>query len=215
MRPTPHRTAVLVLTLAVAGLAASGCANAPTARYVYQDGQFGVIGVPMNTSLGRDNYLAQAHELMTRHFPDGYEIVRAEEVVEGQRFLDAGKKTELQTEPTLSALNQMIKLGQLSSTKSFEQKDTLPILECRIIYKRRVPGERVGSNGFSALASLKPEFYLDPNEMTRCKSLEMIASAKKTPDPPKPGDPAVQQADHRVDPSSTSTSASTSPTTTR
>src|SRR5262249_53689913 len=158
MRRTAFRTAALVFI----GLAAPGCMNAPVARYVYQDGEFGVIGIPQNTSFGGDDYLAQAHTLMSRHFPDGYEIVRAEEVVEGERSLDAGKKTELETEPSHNALDQMFKLGRLSSTKSFEQKDKLPILESRIIYKRRVAGEKPGLNGFAALATSKPELYIDP-----------------------------------------------------
>lgn len=42
------------LTIALVGLLslASGCAMQPDARYVYQDGQFGVIGIPQNTKFG-------------------------------------------------------------------------------------------------------------------------------------------------------------------
>lgn len=192
MRRTVLRTTVLVL----AGLTASGCMTTPVARYVYQDGQFGVIGIPQNSSFGRENYVMQAHELMSRHFPDGYEVVRAEEVVEGERFLDAGKRTELATEPSVSALDQMIKLGRLSSTQSFEQKDKLPILESRILYKRRTAAEPPGVNGFAAVASARPEFYLDPNEMTRCKSREVIAAAKKEGLVSARGDTAVLKSAH-------------------
>ena len=179
-------------------LAAAGCTSVPDARYVYQDGHFGVIGVPQNTRFGRKDYLLQAHELMARHFPDGYEIVRAEEVVEGERSLNSGRKTEIQTEPSLKALDQMIKLGKLAETKSVETKDSIPILESRIIYKRRKAGDPPGANGFSALASTIPEFYLDPNEMTRCKSTRLIADAKKAGDAEKKGDNTVQKAAHKL-----------------
>lgn len=160
-------------------LAASGCASQPEARYVYQDGEFGVIGVPLNSPFGRKNYLKQAHELMTRHFPDGYEVVRAEEVVEGQRVLDTGLKTEFETEPSLKALDQMIKLGKLDRMTSVQQKDQVPILESRIIYKRRTPEMRHGANGFAAMASITPKYYIDPNESARCVANELMAEAKK------------------------------------
>lgn len=174
---------LLLLTLALVSLlgSASGCMMQPDARYVYQDGQYGVIGIPENTKFGRKNFQAQAHELMRQHFPDGYEIVRSEEVVEGQRSLDTGRKTEFATEPSINALDQMIKLGRLAETRSIEQKDSIPILESRIIYKRKSAEGPQGANGFAALASAKPEFYIDPNEMTRCKSLQIIADAKKLP----------------------------------
>jgi hypothetical protein len=161
----------------------------PDARYVYQDGQFGVIGIPQNTKFGRKNYQAQAQELMSQHFPDGYEIVRSEEVIEGERLLDAGSKTEIATEPSLKALDQMIKLGRLAETRSIEQKDTIPILESRIIYKRKTAEGPKGANGFAALASATPQFYIDPNDMTRCKALKILADAKKLP----PGEKGVEK----------------------
>jgi hypothetical protein len=186
--------AVLGVGLAAAGW---GCASQPDARYVYQDGQFGVIGIPQNTKFGRKDYLSQAQELMSRHFPDGYEIVRAEEVIEGERSLNAGRKTELATEPSVKAFDQMIKLGKLAETKSVETKDSVPILESRIIYKRKRPGEPQGANGFAALPSTVPPLYIDPNEMTRCKSTRLIAEAKKDTDGEKKGDSAIQRAAHK------------------
>jgi hypothetical protein len=196
MRRKTHRGAFI--SIVGACLTAAGCTSVPDARYVYQDGQFGVIGVPQNTQYGRKDYLRQAHELMARHFPDGYEIVRAEEVIEGERSLNAGRKTEIETEPSFKALDQMIKLGKLAETKSIETKDSIPILESRIIYKRKKAGDAQGSNGFSALASTIPEFYIDPNEVTRCKSTRLIADAKKAGDAEKKGDNAVQKAAHKT-----------------
>ncbi|WP_406694067.1 hypothetical protein V5E97_23780 [Singulisphaera sp. Ch08] len=171
------------LTMALVGLLglAPGCAMQPDARYVYQDGQYGVIGVPQNTKFGRKNYQAQAHELMSQHFPDGYEIVRSEEVIEGQRSLDSGRKTEIATEPSLKALDQMIKLGRLAETSSIEMKDTISILESRIIYKRKTAEGPQGANGFAALASDTPKFYIDPHDITRCQTLKLLAEAKQPP----------------------------------
>ena len=42
---------------------------------MYQDGEFGVIGIPRNTFTEKTDYRAQAELLMNRHFPEGFEIV--------------------------------------------------------------------------------------------------------------------------------------------
>jgi hypothetical protein len=165
-----------------------GCASQPDARYVYQDGQFGVIGIPQNSPFGQKNYREQAEAMMSRHFPDGYEVVRAEEVVEGQRMLDTLKTSELDTEPSVSAWNQIVKLGKLARSMSLQQKDTIPILECRIIYKRKTPDTPAGANGFAALASTVPPFYIDPNDVSRCHAKQLIAATNKNA---KTGDPAL------------------------
>ena len=201
-----------------------GCMMAPVnARYIYQDGNYGVIGVPHNSPYGMKNYEKQARELMARHFPEGYEIVRTEEVVEGQRVLDRSRSRQLETEPTISALDQKIKLGRLAETDSTQQKDSLPITESRIIYKRRSAEDPVTLTGFAEKPTGIPEFYLDPNELMRARAKVEIAEAKegkkpgttlaaKSTDPPtpaKPADPATKTADassKSVDPSTQKTS---------
>jgi hypothetical protein len=161
------------------------------ARYVYQDHDFGVVAIPMNTYLGKMSFRDEAEQLMARHFPDGYEIVRAEEVNEGERTLDVGRKTQIETEPNFTALNQMIKLGKLDQTTSFEQKDKIMVRECRIIYKRKSTASPASAGQFAATSSINPRFYIDPNETVRRQNAEMIvrnaemlaknaASAKKT-----------------------------------
>jgi hypothetical protein len=159
--------------------AVAGCRGQADARYIYQDGEFGVIGIPQNSPYGRKDYRKQAEELMARHFPLGYEIVRAEEVVEGQRVLDKSRKSEFETDPAISALNQKIDLGKIAQSMSTQQKDSLPILESRIIYKRKIRGGQQGRNGFSAVATLAPELYLDPNDMARCREKIELAEMKK------------------------------------
>jgi hypothetical protein len=171
-----------VAALAAVCFGGLGCMTSPDARYVYQDGEFGVIGIPRNSSLGKKNYREQANELMIKHFPEGFEIVRAEEVVEGERTLDTARKVELDSEPGVAALNQMIKVGKFARSTSLDQKDSLKITESRIIYRRKVEGKPTGRDGFSALANLSPEFYIDPNHEVRKGLKEGQLLVKKDPE---------------------------------
>ena len=177
------RIALWSVGLGSLGLAGAGCASRQVvARYVYQDGEFGVVAIPVNTYQEKMDFRAQAEELMARHFPEGYQIVRAEEVNEGERLLDLGRKTEITSEPQLTALNQMIKLGKLNRTTSYEEKDKLMVRECRIIYKRRSAGTPGAAGQFAAVASLSPPLYLDPNELMRHQvEAELLAKAKPAP----------------------------------
>jgi hypothetical protein len=178
---------------AVLGMPLPGCVTPTVARYVYQDGEFGVVGIPVNTYQQKMSYREQAEELMARHFPEGYEIVRAEEVNEGERILDLARKTEVETEPKLTALNQVFKLGKLDRTTSYQEKDKLMARECRIIYRRK-PKVSMGHTGqFAASNSLVPPFYLDPNELVRQQiKTEMVAKA--TTPAKKVNDADVQKA---------------------
>ena len=174
-------------------LAAAGCSQAIVARYVYQDADVGVVAIPVNTYQGKLNFRSQAEDLMSRHFPEGYEIVRAEEVNQGERILDVGRRTELETDPKVAALNQSFNLGKLNRTTSYEEKDKLQVRECRIIYKKRAV-KSVGSNGqFAAVNTLKTPFYIDPNEVMRHQiGVDLMA---QTATGSKPAiDPAVQRA---------------------
>ncbi len=168
------------------------------ARYVYQDHDFGVVAIPINTYLGKVSFRDEAEHLMARHFPDGYEIVRAEEVNEGERTLDVGRKTQIETDPNVTALNQMIRLGKLDQTTSFEQKDKIMVRECRIIYKRKSLGGAVGGGQFTATSSVNPRFYIDPNETVRRQNAETLAKtgemlAKNGGAGKKSADPEVQR----------------------
>ncbi|WZO95888.1 hypothetical protein EP7_002859 [Isosphaeraceae bacterium EP7] len=163
--------------LAVLVPAFAGCKSPSSARYIYQDGEFGVIGIPQNSPYGGKDFRKQAEELMAMHFPEGHEIVRAEEVVEGQRVLDKSRMYAIETDPTISAFNQKINLGKIAQTNSTQQKDSLPILESRIIYRRKTKEVPVG---YTSVASLMPELYLDPNEMARCREKIELAELHKT-----------------------------------
>lgn len=175
--------------LAGSVLHSGGCATPPDARYVYQDGEYGVIGVPRNSPYGRRDYDHQARELMTRHFPGGYEIVRAEEVVAGERTLDKAIKKELDTEPGFSAFNQMLKLGKFARSSSIDEKDVTHITESRIIYRRKPSGAAAGLDGFTLIANQAPSLYLDPNDLARKLDRQaMMVASKLEPDKGKPVD---------------------------
>ncbi len=186
------------ICLSVLLLPAAGCMKPIVARYVYQDNEFGVVAIPINTYLGKVSFRDEAEALMARHFPDGFEIVRAEEVNEGERTLDVGRKTQIETEPNVTALNQMIKLGKLDQTTSFEQKDKIMVRECRIIYKRKSLNSTISAGRFASTSSLNPRFYIDPNETVRRQNAETLAKtgemlAKNAAAAKKSSDPEVQK----------------------
>ena len=162
-----------------------GCANSPGVRYVYQDGNFGVVGMPENTDRFPYHYRHKAEALMADHFPDGHEIVRAEEVIQGERTLKVeGSKTAEVAPQGPSALLSVAKLGR---TASRSMADTTKIKECRIIY-RRIGSPEVPT-GFSASADPIPTQYVDPNALERHKMAtgdsDKPAKPEATPTAPK------------------------------
>jgi hypothetical protein len=177
------------------------------ARYIYQDSEFGVVGIPVNTYQKRIDYREQAAALMARHFSQGYEIVRAEEVVEGERIRDTGKKTEVEAEPGIAALSQVLKLVKLDRVKSYEERDKVQVRECRIIYKRKLPGTHGVSGQFAAATTLAPPLYVDPNQVAR-QQLKSSAAllAKSDGATKKPGDDNA-----KTDPKLEAASLTTSP----
>lgn len=193
MRAT-YRVSVVALLFALTSV---GCASTQEARYVYQDGQFGVVGIPENTDRWPSFYRDRAEELMKEHFPTGYEIVRAEEVDAGSRTLTVnGTNT---AELDAGTFSPILKLGKLGRTATRIQADNVKIKECRILYKRA--GTDV-QPGFAALATLNPEPYVDPNAESRT---HVVAKPK----PPEPG-PIVAEISKTV-PSASPASAPPTP----
>lgn len=146
-------------------ISAAGCAGMHEARYVYQDGEYGVVGIPENTNLWPTYYRDRAEALMKGHFPEGHEIVRAEEVVEGSRTTTVKGTNTAQIEPRLPA--PLLTIGKIGLTADRSQADSVKIKECRIIY-RRTPTS-APSEPFSALATPTPAPYVDPNALERRK----------------------------------------------
>ena len=158
--------------LALLALCTSGCATTHAVRYVYQDGDFGVVGLPENTDRWPTHYRRQADKLMSAHFPEGHEIVRAEEVDEGSRTLKLEGRNAAEVAPswpgtTLSAL----KLGR---TASRSRAETTKIKECRMIYRRAGSQEHLPT--FSEVASLEPAPYLNPNTLAKHQVAKPVAA---------------------------------------
>ena len=162
------------------GSAMSGCAVTPDARYVYQDGQFGVIAIPKNTNERPKFYRTQAESLMARHFPQGYEIVRAEEVVEGSRTLTRGGTGAAELTPQLAS--PLVKLLTVGATVSKSQADTLHITECRIIYKKADGKQPSLDSAYARESTWTPTSYLDPNALARKQG---VKEPEKTESPKK------------------------------
>ena len=169
-----------------------GCASTSDARYVYQDGEFGVVAIPKNTTEGPDHYREQAEALMAQHFPQGYEIVRAEEVVEGSRTLTVGKTGN--TELTPQVTPHLLALLKVGASMTRNQADTMALRECRIIYKKADPHSAPTTGGFAPEAALTPTCYHDPN--TESKTPEK--GAVKPPAPRKGAEPAPGRPSERL-----------------
>jgi len=142
----------------------SGCASDGSVRYVYQDKDFGVVGMPENTNRWPTHYRRRAEKLMDKQFPDGHEIVRAEEVDAGSRTLKVeGSKT---AEISPQAPADFLSVAKFGRTASRSQSDITKIKECRIVYRRLGSAE---PRGYSADVALNPTRYLDPNDLARKK----------------------------------------------
>ena len=77
---------------------------------------------------------------MDIHFPEGHEIIRAEEVVEGERTVKLEDSRTAELARSRLGPHNIAKLGR---TKSSSQADKIDLKECRIIYRRNdEPRER-------------------------------------------------------------------------
>lgn len=169
-------------TLALLALSiAPGCAGNGDARYVYQDGQYGVIGIPKNSNRWPHRYCDQADTLMKDHFPEGYQVVRAEEVVEGKRELDNSSKRSGEYKPSLLLPAALANLGSIKREGESKQHDQVTIRESRLIYKSTAPAGRPAGN-YAAVASLAPDQYVDPNAAERRQAQIAVAESKASAD---------------------------------
>ena len=166
--------------IALVSVFSTGCATTQSVRYVYQDRNFGVIGMPENTDRWPTYYHRRAEKMMDQHFPEGHEIVRAEEVTEGSRTLKIEGSKTAEINPQVPA--ELLKVAKFGRTASRSQSDVIKIKECRIIYRRSSHSEE---NAFSSDADVGPTRYLDPNESER-KKPETPPQAAPPENPPKP-----------------------------
>ena len=143
----------------------TGCATDHNVRYVYQDKEFGVVGMPENTDRWPTHYRKRAEKLMAKHFPEGHEIVRAEEVTQGSRTLKIEGSKTAEIIPQIPA--EILTIAKLGRSASRSQADVVDIKECRIIYRRAAHRE---ATDFATDAELTPASYLDPNVAERKKA---------------------------------------------
>lgn len=180
------RMGVLCVVLGVGTL---GCAGTGQVRYVYQDGQSGVIGLPENTSHWPTYYRQHAEELMSKHFPEGFEVVRAEEVDEGSRTLTVNGTNAAEIDTGTSS--RILSLGKLGRSSSRTQSDTLKIKECRIVYRKAGPEHAAKRGEYTDQAVWSPTAYIDPNATARrtseTKAGEHHELAKDPKEPPAGG----------------------------
>lgn len=71
----------VILGFALMVLACSGCQSA---RYVSRESETGVIAVSIDQTTWLPQSRLTAEKMMATHFPDGYEVIKEEEVVLGE-----------------------------------------------------------------------------------------------------------------------------------
>ncbi len=167
-----------VFRLALLAILTSGCATTQSVRYVYQDRDFGVIGMPENTNRWPTYFHRKAEKMMGEHFPEGYEIVRAEEVTEGSRTLKIEGSKTAEIGPQVPA--ELLKIARFGRSTSRSQADVVKIKECRMIYRR---ADQSKENAFSPDVECTPTRYLDPNEKERKKPDSPAAPIAKAEKP--------------------------------
>lgn len=163
-----------------------GCASGQQVRYVYQDHDFGVIGMPENSNRWPTRYQRQAEKMMKAHFPEGHEIVRAEEVVEGTRTLTVQGTNTAEVLPALPAA--LLSAGRIGRSSCRSQADRLKLKECRIVYRR--VGHSAGPELYAPLPTLTPTRYVDPNDAEHHKAKDV--DKKENPD--ESGEPPLNPA---------------------
>jgi hypothetical protein len=158
----------------------AGCVADQSVRYVYQDKDFGVVGMPENTNRWPTNFRRRAEKLMDRHFPEGHEIVRAEEVDAGSRTVKLEGSRTAELGPQLPS--EIIKVAKFGRSASRTQSDVTRIKECRIVYRRSGGSD---APGYSPDVAVSPMKYIDPNEEAR-KNRDESATEKDRDKPERP-----------------------------
>ena len=183
----------LVVHVALLAALSSGCATTQSVRYVYQDGTFGVIGMPENTDRWPTHYHRRAEELNGELLPEGYEVIRAEEVTEGSRTLKIDRSKTAEISPEVPA--EILKIAKFGRTASRSQADVVKIKECRIISRSEPSRE----DPFLPDVDSAPTRYIDPNEAERKNGGLVPRCVHRKVDKPK-ADAVTQKAnasDHR------------------
>jgi len=130
---TLRKTALALVLAAFFISSFAGC----SARQVIRDRDYGVVAIPANTNSWPFKYRDKASELMTAHFPDGYEVVREEEVVTGQSTHVNTHRDEHEHE----VINDFLTVGHSDTNTTVSTSDQT---EYRITYRSHGSDVTVG-----------------------------------------------------------------------
>lgn len=98
-----------------------------TARRVLREPDYGIVAIPYDSNAWPVRLRDQATELMTQHFPEGYQIVKEEEYVVGQTTRYNHEDTGTEVEIIDDVLSVGTSSGKTTAT-------TTPKTEYRIHY---------------------------------------------------------------------------------
>ena len=104
----------------------SGC----SARRILREPDYGIVAIPYNSNAWPVRLRDQADELMTEHFPHGYQIVKEEEYVIGQT-------THYDHEDTGTAVDIIDDILSVETSRGQTTATTTPKTEYRIHYVPR------------------------------------------------------------------------------
>ena len=132
---------------AVVLLGQLGC---QTARYVRKDGGYGEVAIPANSNSWPYYNRDQAEKLMTKHFPEGYEVDVEEEAVIGQKT-DYSENGAGGVAPVRigRGMNIGVGIGNKSGTATTTNKT-----EWRLRYRRK-GGQRAASQSAEEIPGLE------------------------------------------------------------
>ena len=108
-------------------VALSGCADTQGVRYVYQDHDFGVVGMPENTDRWPTHYRPQGEKLMEAHFAEGHKICEPRRSSRASGRSKSRGQTRRGFPQVGTSLLKVIKLGHSASRSEAETvkvKDT-------------------------------------------------------------------------------------------
>jgi hypothetical protein len=104
-----------------------------TARTILKEGDYGIVAIPYNSNAWPHRLRNQAHDLMSAHFPNGYEVIREEEYVVGQT-------THFDEERVGGQVAVIDDIFSIGTSRGRGSATTSPQTEYRFHYRSRDPG---------------------------------------------------------------------------
>ena len=144
------------------------------ARQVIRERDYGVVAIPANSNAWPFHYRDKATKIMSEHFPEGYEIVREEEVV-------VGKTTHIDEDVKKKNLEVVEDVFSVGTTQREVTTTTQDKTEWRISYQRT---SRSGSGSEDGVAigggySAPGPPGMDPQSAPRQASYESLPPVRR------------------------------------